>query len=898
MAWAPPAADSDWTPPSADRDTSGASATADYSDDDSPEAMEAKGQSSAAEAALHFASSNLVAPVARGLGYVGGLTGLMSGGAEEAANRAGAAATYEPKSEQAKAATDVVGSAVSDVAQKASDVAGGYPVRKAAEESPFVGQVLQNTQDVASLLPVAGVGMHLADRGRVIPAAAPKTAPAAPEGYTIADFAPKPATEAAQAPTEAPTPGTPSTPPPEAAKAAPSAAPDAAGKPAPDVHDPDFFPKPDNQGLKSESVSAEEQAARKAAVERGAPTLPQVRDSAITNNTADQHRDWAGNQARDPVATAQIAAENQALHQEAGRISSATGGQLGTGESADTVRGKGYQDWHDTTVDALKKHIDATYTSEDANARQIATPGSDLKGVLTNDALIDSADAGHVRNSTIALGKQMGVDLTDPNAMMNAYQVEQLRKHAGSLYGNAPRLAQAIKNAADADLPQGAYQQARALNKIKSQMFDNNDGINQLGASKEIDPDTGKPRPENRPVKAPDVMKKIEAMDPGQVQHIMRTMKASSSILDRLGDKPAATAIAGKALKAAQQIQSHFTERWGEEASKGGGWNQRRADQFLRGNQETLASIMSPEQMHKIRNVHNAANVLDLDKGYKGAAASFAHSASWLRRVGGTLGLGAVEAGLAKATLGGSVALKEGLNVATGGKLDRALSDVATGARKPPANFTRPLGAKIGGGNQRGAVGLLNKPGIVHEFDPDTGVHRVESPNGVTEGDAVGKNIRVGRTDTEQLAQGGGEGTLRMARLADEAHSQGGLLHSDISVSPSQEKTYGALSRMGYDVKKNPNAERSETTGNLVSDDVRKPIFTVGPRNPLSRPQAPRENVPLGLRIGGGRQAGAVGDLGAARRPKAEAPLASAADRLERLRQERNAATGGEEAPF
>ena len=197
-----------------------------------------------------------------------------------------------------------------------------------------------------------------------------------------------------------------------------------------------------------------------------------MRESAITNSYEDQGRDWTGKQAGDKTAVAQIAAEGQALHSEAGRISQETGGQLGTGESADKVRGKAYQDWHDSTVEALDNHIKATYAEEDAAAKQIASPGSNLKGVLTDDSLIDNANAGAVRSSTIALGKKMGVDLTDPNAQLNGYQIENLRKHANSIYGSAPRLAQALKNAADADLPPGAYVRARKL-QHQSDLFDN-----------------------------------------------------------------------------------------------------------------------------------------------------------------------------------------------------------------------------------------------------------------------------------------------------------------------------------------------------------------------------------------------------------------------------------------
>jgi len=871
------------------------SATADFSDDDSPEAAEAKALTGGSEALASLATGT-VGQIAGGLGYMGksatNAMGLTSGDPLETARANAATLTYQPRTAAGQGVNEALSGAMS---------AGDRPFERAEDYLDPSGNLKATAQDVAergnyTLGAAAGVAPLLRVPEVTAPRGVPRpepTAPSAPGGFTRDDFAPRPP-EAAPAPTAA-APSAPETParvpvagkphitpkaqlPATAAEAAeqiraqegemgqagapeaaapaaptstPSAAPDAKGAPPPDIHDPNFFPAPDNQGLKSTAVSAPEQAARQAAVERGAPTLPQVRDSAITNDYNDQGRDWTGRQAGDPTAVAQTATEANALHNEAGRISGETGGQLGTGEAADTVRGRAYQDWHDSTVAALKQHVDAAYASEDAQAKQIATPASNLKGVLQDDSLIDSANAGSVRNSTHALARNMGVDLTDPNAQMNAYQVEQIRKHAGSIYGNAPRLAQAIKNAADADLPQGAYTRARALNKLKSDMFDNRDGINQLGPSKDINPDTGKPRPENRPVKAPQVMSKIEGMDPDQVRHIVGTVKNSATVLDRLGDHAGAQAITDKALKAAQQLQSHFTERWGDEAGKGGGWNQRRAHQFLTNNQETLAAVMSPEQMHQMRNVSNAANVLDLDKGYKGAFAQFRSGASFLRQRAGRMAEGVITDLLPMGnTIGEATGLSEKARNFLGG----------ANKAESPKNFTRPLGEKLPG--QRGAVGLLNKPGIVHDYDPATGEHTVTSPNGVTKGfDQANGNIKISRTDTHPEAQGGGEATLRLQKLADVAHERGAVLNSDYSVSRAAQGPYAALKRMGYDVQKNPNA--TEKAGRSVSDNISNPVLSVGPRRTGSVPQAgavPGETPPMGRSIFGGRQAGYIGD--------------------------------------
>ena len=202
-------------------------------------------------------------------------------------------------------------------------------------------------------------------------------------------------------------------------------------------------------------------------------------------------------------------------------------GQPEPGESADDVRNKAYQDWHDTTVAALKKHIDAAYADEDAKAQQLPSPtnASNVRAVLAKNSLINGADAAHVRNSVHSLATEMGTDLNNPSSPINGYQLEQRRKHVStpSNFGKAPQLVTALKKAIEADQHPGAYVRARGLQKLKSQMFDNVDGINRLGPSTDIDPETGKPRPENRPVK--ETTKEIGKMDAPQVAHIVDTMK-------------------------------------------------------------------------------------------------------------------------------------------------------------------------------------------------------------------------------------------------------------------------------------------------------------------------------------------------------------------------------------
>ncbi len=134
--------------------------------------------------------------------------------------------------------------------------------------------------------------------------------------------------------------------------------------------------------------------------------------------------------------------------------------------------------------------------------------------------------------------------------------------------------------------------------------------------------------------------------------------------------------------------------------------------------------------------------------------------------------------------------------------------------------------------------GVPTHHGITHAAD-ETGVHTVTSPDGESIAVESGPYLVEKRTDTAPDAQGQGQGGARLLRLAEVADSMGKRLASDISVSPDAERMWRGLQKKGYRIQVNPNATRA-STGNLVSDDPRKPVFIAVPRN-----------VPLEQALGG-----------------------------------------------
>ncbi len=107
-------------------------------------------------------------------------------------------------------------------------------------------------------------------------------------------------------------------------------------------------------------------------------------------------------------------------------------------------------------------------------------------------------------------------------------------------------------------------------------------------------------------------------------------------------------------------------------------------------------------------------------------------------------------------------------------------------------------------------------------------IHHVTSENGETTAKVRGgERLQILNTETAEVGQGQGEGTARIARMADEAADRGLTLASDTKVSQAAAKVYDKLEEQGYPVTRNP--AEPDGDGNLVSTAGR-PVFEVGPK--------------------------------------------------------------------
>lgn len=125
---------------------------------------------------------------------------------------------------------------------------------------------------------------------------------------------------------------------------------------------------------------------------------------------------------------------------------------------------------------------------------------------------------------------------------------------------------------------------------------------------------------------------------------------------------------------------------------------------------------------------------------------------------------------------------------------------------------------------------------VTHTFDPATGEHVFETPNGKLIADEVGSHIKVRRIDVAAEQQGNGEGKALMDALHAKASEKNLPIHSDVSVSPEQARVYASMGKRGAEVTQNPGATVNPETGNLVSDHPNKPVFSVAPKAPQVEP--------------------------------------------------------------
>ena len=606
------------------------------------------------EAALHAATAG-------GASILGGLRGLVHPlthaiGIDPAATAADAVTstqrglTYEPRTDEGKAITELPGQAV-EATRKGLNWAGA----RAAEISPLLGSpnagdVLTNPGDLIGNIMAApgkvidratGGGTNLAGVGYAIGSAAPTAAAfalgarggAAGEraaASSAADTAGKPVS----APGAAQTPGTPLTMA-EAENVAKSGA--APVKSAPVAAD-----TPTDQIKPGQILSDDARTERAKAL--AAVGFDEGRESAINGDHRSRAVEYQMTKYDEPAGEAaakQFEAEKNTMAANLQQQIRDGGGTVGMDQGALDARGKTIvrpiqqlRDWFDTQASAL-------YKAADAQAQGQPVMLKSFGDTLGDDSMITNQDRVYLKSAVQSFAKKAEMTVGDDGTLSGtALQAETVRKWLNSERTNANgKFADALKQSLDNDVTGAAggpiYDKARAMWRLRQQTIDDPKGISSL-----LDEEDG-----NRKVAYEKVPGNLASMPQDQFAHIVDTLR----------NLPPEIQDSGNA--AIGEIKAHYLNQMLDASTetKAGTvrpfWNGNAVKTVIKNNSGRLQTLMSPDELAKVDALRKAGDILSFDPTYPGASAQAANAVkqglmSHAVKVGIKGGAGAIAGGL------------------------------------------------------------------------------------------------------------------------------------------------------------------------------------------------------------------------------------------------------------
>lgn len=713
-----------------------------------------------------------------------------------------------------------------------------------------VASVVKPTWDAANALPLvaplsAGVDAGvdaLASRGAKEIA---EEAPAATEKVAATEPAPvgpiTPAEMAAQPVTEPPKPASEIKLPGQEPGTVPG--PGAEKPEAPPAPGAELFKHPgdENARVPGDDRSPEERAAL--AQKMRDLGITETRESALTGNPREASSDHMTSEFQDEGGTRMgkvIAQEREALRGGVQGLLEQSGGSTLTGQAADKARGADMVAPVKTLEDHIDNHIQQMYAQANQKAAGQPLHMIGLNQILTGQksAFVQTQEGEQLLKGINHRASELGILAPDGSLKPTTVeQAERLRQYIGDAYNHRiARLTYMLKDAIDDDVTKAAgenvYQQGRALRAYKSRMLEEQPGVNKL---REPDDKLGIARK----VALEDVPDHIENMSVDQFNHYVNTLAAAAKV---------STQAAQQSARAFNQVRAHFLQRIKQIGdSTGTLWNSKGVSEYLRAHDAQLARVLRPDELRKLQDIHDVGNALRIDRHYRGAAAAQHQRESMIvKGARGALKLGGTALGATHGPIGAVVGHAGGAAVAklaekdVAKEVEKRIVNLADEPKPPRERIANKFPGQRGGPKFTVQTSKGKFP-IEHE-EGDLGEHTVRSENGETHlQEQNNGNLRAKRSDTAAAAQGGGEGTARLAAAADIAHSRGGNLESDSSVSPAEAHAYGNLARAGYKVRRDASATVNPTTNNWITDDFRKPVFTVGPKAaPAERPLAER----------------------------------------------------------
>jgi hypothetical protein len=602
------------------------------------------------------------------------------------------------------------------------------------------------------------------------------------------------------------------------------------------------FEAPSAEGAVAGPRPADEQASRLATVQDlnrlAGGQLKEVRQSALSGDTAETGADYNHAKVNDAGGARMngvIAGETNALRSGADNLVERTGSlEDGVDQPALRRRGtvisnaiSGIEDWFDNNIKSL-------YTAAKERARGIPIQNMQRTSALLGD---ESEFAGTTEGEALYRGVQsrarklglIGADgVFKPSTIE---QAEQFRQYLGERW--TPQTSQLIgklKDALDGDVAAhgGAdlFQQARQLRAQKGAMLEDPTGIAKLLSPSDR-------LGVNRSVPLEQVPDYVANLPTDQFNHVINVLKSSA----HLGNGE----LAEGAASALREIKGHMAAKLRDAGGSKiqGGWDAKSFYKQLNDYSNKMPSVFGPDEMRDWRTMNKASNVLRMDRSYPGAAAQL-HNTGLINNIREKAGL-AARGGVHAAAhhvipgVGGVAAEMMGLGeraekLVSGNPEARRLAMIEKRITPVEQSGTGgpTLGQTIGGARQRGGPKWTPTNNASGESSAS-----LEAQNRVAQEQAAGQH-------RYQIDPDGNVTPLRGVDSVDARAPQGHIIvQRGVGATP-----YSVLDRGGLPQgAANGLLARAQGLGNLA--------------------EAERAQQPLGARIYGGKQRGAVGNLNA-----------------------------------
>lgn len=301
----------------------------------------------------------------------------------------------------------------------------------------------------------------------------------------------------------------------------------------------------------------------------------------------------------------QLDSERAALTNYGEKIVADTGGTLGLDQKTLMARGDtilkpldSFRKWFDTETKKL-------YSEADAKAKGVPVKLDEFKATLNDDALRSNSESVAMHPAATAYAKKIGILQEDGSIAGSAAKAEQMRKYLNEHWSpQNSRYVGAMKDALDNDVFSAAggniYEKARAVRAMRSEIFDNPDGISKVIDSQGI----------NRAIPIEQIADKILSMPVDQLRHIIK-------VLDNVPKQYAA-----EAAKAKAELRAHLANELLAEGNKNAvSWNAKNVRQYLDANAAKFEALFpDARELAKVNDLRRAGDILHADKSYPGAS--------------------------------------------------------------------------------------------------------------------------------------------------------------------------------------------------------------------------------------------------------------------------------------